>query len=169
MYLRNVKQILRAADQGFDERRYGFSGLLEFLRACQKESLIRLERDRRGGLRVFPGAHLQRAPSAPVRDEGDADLPSAPAEAAPGESVQSVVVGEPEVAEIETEPMPTVDPTAELLGTVKRKRTARLVAGSTRTRTAPAARKTTSRKPTSSTRRTTRAQKIEVKDGSGEA
>src|SRR5262249_34131605 len=33
MYLRNVKQILRAA--GFDERRYGFGGLLELLKACQ--------------------------------------------------------------------------------------------------------------------------------------
>ena len=61
MYLRNVKQILRAADASFDERRYGFGGLMDLLRACQKESLIRLERDRRGGLRVFQGAALQRA------------------------------------------------------------------------------------------------------------
>src|SRR5206468_2017537 len=53
MYLRNVKQILRAADVSFDERRYGFGGLMDLLRACQKEGLIRLERDRRGGLRVF--------------------------------------------------------------------------------------------------------------------
>ena len=60
MYLRNVKQLLRAADGGFDERRYGFSGLVELVRACQKEGLVRLERDRRGGLRVFPGPALQR-------------------------------------------------------------------------------------------------------------
>ncbi len=60
MYIRNVKQLLRAADSSFDERRYGFGGLMDLLRACQRESLMRLERDRRGGLRVFPGAALQR-------------------------------------------------------------------------------------------------------------
>ncbi len=60
MYLRNVKQLLRAADGSFDERRYGFAGLVELVRGCQKEGLVRLERDRRGGLRVFPGPTLQR-------------------------------------------------------------------------------------------------------------
>ena len=59
MYLRNVKQLLRASDSAFDERRYGFSGLVELVRACQKDGLVRLERDRRGGLRVFPGPALQ--------------------------------------------------------------------------------------------------------------
>ena len=46
MYLRNVKQILRAGD--FDERRYGFGGLIDLLRACMREGYVRLERDRRG-------------------------------------------------------------------------------------------------------------------------
>jgi hypothetical protein len=59
MYLRNVKQILRAADGGFDERRYGFGGLMDLLKACQREGFVRVERDRRGGLRVFQGALLQ--------------------------------------------------------------------------------------------------------------
>src|SRR5207245_5689366 len=59
MYLRNVKQILRQAEGGFDERRYGFGGLMDLLKACQKEALVRIERDRRGGLRVFAGAALQ--------------------------------------------------------------------------------------------------------------
>ena len=49
---------LRAADSGFDERRYGFGGLMDLLRACQRDGLMRLERDRRGGLRVFQGAAL---------------------------------------------------------------------------------------------------------------
>ena len=39
----------------------GSPGLMELLRACQKENLVRLERDRRGGLRVFQGSALQRA------------------------------------------------------------------------------------------------------------
>ena len=37
MYLRNVKQILRAGN--FDERRYGFGGLMDLLKACQREGL----------------------------------------------------------------------------------------------------------------------------------
>ena len=68
MYLRNVKQILRQAEGGFDERRYGFGGLMDLLKACQREGFVRIERDRRGGLRVFQGAALQKTapmPSAP--------------------------------------------------------------------------------------------------------
>ena len=55
MYLRNVKQILRQTEGGFDERRYGFGGLMDLLKACQREGFVRIERDRRGGLRVFQG------------------------------------------------------------------------------------------------------------------
>ena len=66
MYLRNVKQILRTADASFDERRYGFVGLMDLLKACSREGFVRLERDRRGGLRVFPGAALQRVAAAPT-------------------------------------------------------------------------------------------------------
>jgi len=58
MYVRNVRQALRAADASFDERRFGFGGLMDLLRACQRDGLLRLERDRRGALRVFPGAQL---------------------------------------------------------------------------------------------------------------
>jgi uncharacterized LabA/DUF88 family protein len=54
MYLRQMKQFLRAARPDFDERRYG--SLQDLLRACQKEGLVRLERDRQGGLRAFAGA-----------------------------------------------------------------------------------------------------------------
>src|SRR6185295_7163734 len=73
MYLRNVKQLLRAADGVFDERRNGFAGLVELVRGCQKEGLVRLERDRRGGLRVFPGQSLQRA-SAPRHEPTESQL-----------------------------------------------------------------------------------------------
>src|SRR5215218_2462070 len=60
MYVRQVKQYLRAADEGFDERKSGFATIVEFLRACQREGVFRLERDRQGVLRVFAGANLQR-------------------------------------------------------------------------------------------------------------
>src|SRR5204862_2166507 len=65
MYLRNVKQILRAAEGGFDERRYGFGGLMDLLKACQRAGFVRIERDRRGGLRVFQGSALVSAPATP--------------------------------------------------------------------------------------------------------
>jgi uncharacterized LabA/DUF88 family protein len=65
MYVRQVKQYLRAADEGFDERRLGFASIVELLRAGQRDGVFRLERDRQGVLRVFPGASLQRPPTAP--------------------------------------------------------------------------------------------------------
>ena len=68
MYVRQVKQYLRNVDETFDERRFGFASLVEFLRACQRENLVRLERDRQGGLRVFPGSALARAAAAPASD-----------------------------------------------------------------------------------------------------
>ena len=61
MYVRQVKQYLRSVDEAFDERRLGFSNIVEFLRACQRDNVIRLERDRQGGLRVFPGTAFSRA------------------------------------------------------------------------------------------------------------
>ena len=118
MYLRNVKQILRAADSAFDERRYGFGGLMDLLRACQKENLIRLERDRRGGLRVFQGSALQRQPAAPVQ-------PSDAFESQPIEVSATQALDAQESADadmMDSEPMPTVDPTAELLGRAKARR-----------------------------------------------
>ncbi|MEZ5283668.1 MAG: NYN domain-containing protein [Vicinamibacterales bacterium] len=51
MYPRQFKQFLRAAVPSFDERKYG--SIAELMRACQKDGLLKLERDRQGGLRVF--------------------------------------------------------------------------------------------------------------------
>jgi uncharacterized LabA/DUF88 family protein len=85
MYVRNIKQLMRAAEAGFDERRYGFGGILDLLRGGQREGLLRLERDRQGVLRVFPGNALQRA-GAPASAEGSS---------APGEEARAPVVAEP--------------------------------------------------------------------------
>jgi uncharacterized protein (TIGR00288 family) len=124
MYLRNIKQILRAG--GFDERRYGFTGLIELLRACQKQGLIRLERDRRGGLRVFQGAALTA--DAPRADEGaaaiiDVDVveqaPTAPQ--APGDEPATFDAEPFEPEAVEPQPVAVVDTTAELLGRAKPK------------------------------------------------
>jgi uncharacterized LabA/DUF88 family protein len=148
MYLRNVKQILRQADGGFDERRYGFGGLMDLLRACQKEGLVRIERDRRGGLRVFGGPALQTqaaVESVTSSTEQPLDVVDVePIETQPGEVLDA---REPlETERPEAEPIP-IDSTAELLGRAK-KRTAR----SRTHRAAPAPRKTAARKPAATRR-----------------
>jgi hypothetical protein len=62
MYIRNMKQLLRQTEPGFDERRYGFSNLVDLLRALQRDGMLRLERDRQGALRVFQGSAWTQAP-----------------------------------------------------------------------------------------------------------
>jgi hypothetical protein len=78
MYVRNVKQLLRGADSSFDERRYGFGGILDLLRASQRDGVLRLERDRQGVLRVFQGSALQRTSAAPPVQEATVEEPATP-------------------------------------------------------------------------------------------
>jgi uncharacterized LabA/DUF88 family protein len=61
MYVRQVKQYLRGVDPSFDERTYGFQSLNDLLRACQKEGLFRMERDRQGVVRFFQGNVMKGA------------------------------------------------------------------------------------------------------------
>jgi hypothetical protein len=114
MYLRNVKQILRQAEGGFDERRYGFGGLMDLLKACQREGFVRIERDRRGGLRVFQGAALQRPTVVPSTPGEIVDVE--PIETQPLELIEAGQRAE--IEQPEMEPIP-IDTTAELLGRAK--------------------------------------------------
>jgi uncharacterized LabA/DUF88 family protein len=59
MYIRQAKQFLRNVDSSFDERRFGFANLTDLLRACQRDGLFRIERDRQGVIRLFPGNVMQ--------------------------------------------------------------------------------------------------------------
>jgi uncharacterized protein (TIGR00288 family) len=59
MYIRQAKQFLKGAIENFDERRYGFASVVDLLRAAAKTGVVRIERDRRGGMRVFPGPQLK--------------------------------------------------------------------------------------------------------------
>jgi uncharacterized LabA/DUF88 family protein len=68
MYIRQAKQFLRNVDSSFDERRYGFGSLVDLMRACQREGLFRIERDRQGVMRLFPGNVMQQPVD--VVDEG---------------------------------------------------------------------------------------------------
>jgi uncharacterized LabA/DUF88 family protein len=161
MYLRNVKQILRQAEGGFDERRYGFGGLMDLLKACQREGFVRIERDRRGGLRVFQGPVLMggtAAVSRPILPQPDVEdtFESQPIAAQPSESPQAA---EPMESE-ESDPQPhLIDTTAELLGRAKprprRARAPRAAAAAVKKAVAaskrPAARRSTrSKKPAAS-------------------
>jgi uncharacterized LabA/DUF88 family protein len=89
MYIRQAKQFLRNVDATFDERKFGFASLVDLLRACQREGLFRIERDRQGVMRVFPGNVMQAgATDAPMdvepQEQGeDMAQPVAEAEAAP--------------------------------------------------------------------------------------
>ncbi len=65
MYVRQAKQFLRSAIEGFDERKYGFASVVDLLRAAGKEGVLRIERDRQGAVRVFPGPNLAMKPAAP--------------------------------------------------------------------------------------------------------
>jgi hypothetical protein len=93
-----VKQAMRAADPGFDERKHG--NLVEILRAVQRDGLVRLDRDRQGVLRVFQGPQLRvpvALPHEPVEDVAETDgqhaADTAPAGAA-GEAAQFQLTAE---------------------------------------------------------------------------
>jgi uncharacterized LabA/DUF88 family protein len=66
LYLRQIRQLLRAAGSSIDERS-GFRGLLDLLHQAQREGWLRLHRDRKGVWRVFPaGPAPAMAPATPA-------------------------------------------------------------------------------------------------------
>ena len=81
LYLRQVKQIVRAQAPPFDERAYGFASLVDLLRAAHKEGAFRVERDRQGVIRVFQAGSAGLVPTttAPHTDEPSVQVePEAP-------------------------------------------------------------------------------------------
>jgi uncharacterized LabA/DUF88 family protein len=54
IYMRQVRQGIRALDKNFDERRHGFRGILDLLHEAQRQGLVKLQRDRKGVWRIFP-------------------------------------------------------------------------------------------------------------------
>ena len=116
MYVRQAKQFLRQSIEGFDERKYGFSSVVDLLRAAGKEGVLRIERDRQGAIRLFPGANLDakpRAADAPIDiDETvDVEVPAdAVVEPADAEVVDQTMVASPiESVEIDVEAPPVAD------------------------------------------------------------
>src|SRR5258708_2329256 len=135
---------------------------MDLLTALQRAGLVRIERDRRGGLRVFQGQALQTAArTQPLtglpRDVEDVEVVEGePVETQPGEAIETREPVETERAE--AEPIP-IDTTAELLGRAKpRKPRARLG----RQTPAPAPRKAAAKKPAA--RQSTRSKKSVAAD-----
>ncbi len=79
MYLRQIKQFIRTSHPDFDDRKYG--SIVDLMRAAQKEGLVKLERDRQGGLRVFSAAGPTAAAPASAPAAGDATPAAAPSSA----------------------------------------------------------------------------------------
>jgi len=146
MYLRNVKQFLKSVDSSFDERRLGFSSIHELVREAQRAGLFRMERDRQGVLRVFPGDRLAGS----VADE-----PVIESLPAGGERVipePAAVIGQSEeiAPEVTTHPLPGADeeamPQPVLDQTPPPSKPKRSRAGATRSRTSRKAPQRTPRK-----------------------
>jgi uncharacterized LabA/DUF88 family protein len=115
MYIRQAKQFLRNVDTSFDERKYGFASLVDLLRACQREGLFRIERDRQGVMRLFPGNVMQPAEG---DDDNRGNVAEPAAVAAPvadwtPEPVQEPEVVDGDVVQEMNAPEPVVDVDAE--------------------------------------------------------
>jgi len=121
MYVRQVKQFLRNVDSTFDERKFGFHGLNDLLRACQREGLFRVERDRQGVLRFFQGNVMKADEAQAASGINRADIEAAErlaqaaeAELAAAEEEQPEVVDGDVVREVEPPPIVDVDAQADL-------------------------------------------------------
>ncbi len=60
MYLRTFKQMLRSLQPPFDERQYGLSSTYDLARQMGRDGLLRVERNRQGILRIFPGERFPK-------------------------------------------------------------------------------------------------------------
>ena len=99
MYVRQAKQFLKTGIEGFDERKYGFASVVDLFRAAGKEGVVRLERDRHGAVRVFPGPKLIQTPAA----VGVEDVPfEVAAEVVTQEGLAAEPVEEPPIVDAET-------------------------------------------------------------------
>jgi uncharacterized LabA/DUF88 family protein len=94
LYMRHIRQGLKTADREFDERRYGFRGILDLLHHGEHEGLVRLTRDHKGVLRIFPvtAVAVSAAPEAAI--SGGVESPASPqaslAPKSPSEAMENI-------------------------------------------------------------------------------
>ncbi len=103
MYLRNVKQFIKNAAPSFDERRYGFQSFLEAVRSAQRAGLFRLERNRQGILRVFPGNQIPQ-PQRAAPPSAEEVMEETPVSEPP-----MTIEERPSVHEFQPEPEPVIE------------------------------------------------------------
>jgi uncharacterized LabA/DUF88 family protein len=114
MYVRQVKQYLRGVDPTFDERKFGFHSLNDLLRACQKDGLFRMERDRQGVVRFFQGNVMKEVEAARVHGSIDAaDIAAAERLAAQAEA-ELLAAEQRESEVVEADVVREVEPPAVL-------------------------------------------------------
>jgi uncharacterized LabA/DUF88 family protein len=89
MYVRQAKQFMRNVDSSFDERKFGFNSIVDLLRACQRDGLFRIERDRQGVMRLFQGNVMQAAPEGAAASE-QPSTPGAPRPWQPGDDIPDI-------------------------------------------------------------------------------
>jgi uncharacterized LabA/DUF88 family protein len=87
MYVRQAKQYMRNVDSNFDERKFGYSSIVDLLRAAGREGLFRVERDRQGVIRLFPGNVMQQTGD---EAESPAVVPGAPRPWRPGDDIPDI-------------------------------------------------------------------------------
>jgi len=158
MYVRQAKQYLRSAIEGFDERKYGFASVVDLLRAAGKEGVLRIDRDRQGAVRVFPGANLTPRTVMPAENmdetvvevEETSDIEASAETVSTSVEVVGETVSDPPI--VDAEPMPDGEVNGNVAdgeaparkGTRRRKPAAPRAAKATAPKTVkPRARKTT--------------------------
>jgi hypothetical protein len=129
LYVRQAKQHLRSTIDGFDERKYGFASVVDLLRAAGKEGVLRIERDRQGAIRLFPGANLAPKQAMSVDEPEILDVEEE-AYARPAEAeVVSEPVADPPIVDAEPilgDESAAEEPVAEPTSARKRKTPARV-------------------------------------------
>jgi hypothetical protein len=140
MYMRQAKQFLKSAIEDFDERKYGFASVLDLLRAAGREGVLRVERDRQGAIRVFPGPNLVRQEVTAPLDDGDAAIETA-AHIVEAEAANAETVVEPPIVDAETVEPPTANVEAAAVKATRKRRST--------TKTAPGVRSAKSARPRS--------------------
>jgi uncharacterized LabA/DUF88 family protein len=75
MYLRGFKQFLKALQPSFDEHAYGLSSIYDLVRQAQRDGILRVERNRQGILRIFPGERFPEVGTERSSEETRVDEP----------------------------------------------------------------------------------------------
>ena len=143
MYLRSFKHFLRSVDPSFDERRHGFGNIHDLARQAQREGLLRIERNRQGILRIFPGdqfpqALLEKPPAEePAALEAEIHVPEANADSGAIPAPESQVEAQDEIlTESRIEEAAPESPAAPMEERSRRRKAAGTQATTRRTRAA---------------------------------